>query len=350
MSQIAQQLVDINIDSNRVKDNRPALTTWKGVPMVRTHSLLVTVKEMIQMMNSLDVIKIGIIGEPSTGKTTLAMTLAHLIHTLSPIPFAFKVLDEDDFLDMTATLKRLDATNYILYFHDLSFLTNKKKLEEVKATITKIRHLQSDVKIVLIYDYHYTLGLDKYLRQANFRFYTSIGSSEFDNMIKTLGTKYTGLITDFNRKYVEMTTKQTCTFKVRDKPLFTYNYKNPFIVCLFWNNARPRYVIFPKREWIEKTCSKCVTAMSDNPVSQIPIAQFKAESDKKWGSAIKTALKLHLLIHGVNSYNPKVVQAYRYLEKAMVTKYINLEELAVAYDLKPTKTYMKKKLDGVLAT
>lgn len=319
--------------------------------MIRIHSILACVKEMIQMMNSLDVIKIGIIGEPSTGKTTLAKLLAHLIHVLSPIPFAFRILDEDDFLDMEATLKTLEPTNYILYFHDLSFLQNKKKLEEVKAAITKIRHLKADVKIFLIYDYHYTLGLDKYLRQANFRFFTSIGSSEFDNMVKIIGPRYTPFVMDFNKKYVEMTTKQTCTFTIRQKPFFTYSYKNPFVVCAFFNNHRPRYVIFPQREWYDKKCSTCAFAEGDLQQSEISVEKFKEEAEAKFGKGtFEAAVKLHAFSNGMNVYSNKVVQAQRYLSKALMTKLISMEQLLTVYDLEITKTYLKKKLDGILAS
>lgn len=331
------------------KIHKKTITTWKGEQMIRAHSLMATVKEILQMTESLDVIKIGIIGEPSTGKTTLANVLSHLIHDLSKLPWALRTFGEEEFLEMKATLNSLEPANYVLYFHDLSFLTDKRKLEEVKAAITKIRHLKSDVKIILIYDYHYSLGLDKYLRQANFFYLTSLGSSEMDNMIKILGTKYTNLIEDFKEKFVEMTTKQKCTFSVGMNKYFIYNYKNPFVVALFYNNSRARYIIFPKREWIIKICSKCSQA-NQNQNSQISIEQFKKEMDDKWGSIFKSALKLHLFSNGLNVYNPKIVQAERFLSRALQMKYINIEELAIAYDLKITKTVLRKKLDGLLAT
>lgn len=349
MSQISKLEININRGDDDAKSHRPTLTSWKGARMVRVHSILAVVDEMLGMLNSLDVVKIGIVGEPSTGKTTLAFLLAHLLHKRSKIPFAFRVFSEDEFLNMEATLGTLEASNYILYFHDLSFLTNKKKLEEVKAAITKIRHLKSDVKIILIYDYHYTLGLDKYLRQANFRFFTSIGSSEFENMVKTLGAKYTSTIFDFTKKYVEMTSKQTCTFTIRQKPFFTYNYKDPFVICLFYNNSRPRYAIFPKREWVDKVCSTCSNA-TGHLTSSIPVDQFVKESKEKFGEGTFTAaLKLHAFSNGLNVYSPKVVQAQRYLSRAFEQKLISLEELLAVCDLTITKTFLRKKLDGVLA-
>lgn len=346
---ITKQIIDLNQMTDDAKNLKPTLTSWKGARMVRVHSILATVTEILNMLNSLDVIKIGIIGEPSTGKTTLAMVLYHLIHSMSKIQFAVRVMGEEQFLDIEKTLSELEATNYILYFHDLSFLQDKKRLEEVKAAITKIRHLKSDVKIILIYDYHYTLGLDKYLRQANFRFFTSIGSSEFDNMVKILGTKYTPVVFDFNKKYVEMTSRQTCTFSIRGKPFHVYNYKNPFVVCVFFNNVRPRYVIFPKREWIEEVCSICSNA-TGILASSIPVDKFIEETEKMWGKGtFESALKLHAFVNGINTYSPKTVQMQRYLNRAFLKKEIALEELLTAKGLTITKTVLRKKLDGILA-
>ena len=45
----------------------PTVLKWKGVNMIRVHSLRATVKEVIQVSKSLDVVHIGIIGNPGTG-------------------------------------------------------------------------------------------------------------------------------------------------------------------------------------------------------------------------------------------------------------------------------------------
>lgn len=333
------------------KDHRPTITKWKGEPMIRIHSLRATVKEILQVAKALDVVKIGIIGEPSTGKTTLALLLAHLIHKMSDIPWAVRNFGEEEFLDMKGTLEKLEPANYILYFRDLSFLADKRRLEEVKACVTKIRHLKSDVKIILIYDYHYTLGLDKYLRQANFRYFTSLGSSEFDNMVKIVGTKYAPRIQDFAEKFVEMTTRSKCTFRIGPQKFFSYNYKSPFVVCLFYNNSRLRYVIFPTREWLDKICSLCSSAAGKLLNSEISVSQFREESESKFGpGTFQAAIKLQLFANGMNVYASSVVSAQKYLTRALEKKLISLEELATNYGLTITKTKLRKKLDGVLAT
>lgn len=344
--QVQEVFVNSKPDS---KEHRPTVTKWKGEPMIRIHSIRATVKEIIQVSKALDVVKVGIVGEPSTGKTTLAKLLAHLIHKMSDIPWAIRVFGEDEFLNMQRTLAALDPANYILIFDDLSFLSDRKKIEEVKQAITKIRHLREDVRIILIYDYHYTLGLDKYLRQANFRYFTGVGSSEDDNLIKIVGTKYQGRIKDFQEKFVEMTTKFKCSFRIGPKKWFSYNYKNPFVVALFYNNARLRFVVFPTREWLDPICSVCSEAAGKLIHSEIPIPQFKEESSKKFGPQVfLAAVKLKLFANGMNVYASSVVSAQKYLDRALEKKLISLEELATSYGLKITRSRLNHKLDGVL--
>lgn len=342
-------LEKILVKKEEGKEHRPTVTKWKNEPMIRVHSIRATVKEILQVSKALDVVKVGIVGEPSTGKTTLAKLIAHLVHKMSDIPWAVRVFGEEEFLNMQRTLESLDPANYILIFDDLSFLTDRKKIEEVKQAITKIRHLREDVRIILIYDYHYTLGLDKYLRQANFRYFTGVGSSEDDNLLKIVGTKYQGRIKDFQEKFVEMTTKFKCSFRIGPQKWFTYNYKNPFVVALFFNNARLRYVVFPTREWIDPICSICSSASGKLIHSEIPIPQFKEESAKKFGPQVfEAAVKLKLFANGMNVYASSVVSAQKYLERALEKKLISLEELATSYGFKITKTRLRQKLDGVL--
>lgn len=338
------------------KDHRPAIIKWKAENMVRAHSLRATVKEILSVLQVLDVVRIGVIGLESTGKSSLEDTLAHLIHKMSPIPFSTRSLGEEEFMDLENYLASLPPANYILKFRDLSFLSGKygaKRIELLKQASSKIRHLPGgkDVKIVMIYDYHYTMGLDKFLRQANFRYFTSVGSSEKDNMVDIVGKRFEGLIDDFIRVYVEMTTTEThkATFRIGKNRFFAYHYKNPFVPVLFWNNANLRVVVFPLRVWIDPICSVCSTG--DNPLlqSEIDVSKFKQEADEKFPPGVfKAAVKLKLFVSGKLTYSPKVVQALRYLERAMEMKIVTLEDLAVAYGLEITNTKLRKKLDGVL--
>ena len=106
------------------KSEVPATMDWKNAKMVRIHSVRAATKEILNMSKNLDVVKINIIGSPSTGKSTLAETLGHLCHTLADIPYTVKRFTRDDLLNFEETLATLQPTNHILIFDDISFLTS----------------------------------------------------------------------------------------------------------------------------------------------------------------------------------------------------------------------------------
>jgi hypothetical protein len=337
----------------------PTFQAWKGANMVRVHSLRASIKEVLQVSDSLDAISIGIIGSPGTGKTTLMYTLAHLIHKMAMdiyhLPFAVKIFDKHNLLNFQETLKGLTPTNYILGFDDVSFLganATKKQIEIVKQATTEIRHLPGgqDVKIIKIMNYHYTLGVDKYLRQADFRYFTSVGSSELENMEKIVGSKYTERVKEFQKVFSSAVSRKKFFYKLKGhKGFFAYDYRHPFIPLLFFNNNTLRHVVSPTREWIDPICTICARALSDeNMESEVPIEEFKKQGFAKFGpGTFKAAVKLKLFQNGVNVYANKVVQASRWLDKCLEKKVINLEVLAQNLGLNMTRTRLNQKLDGL---
>ena len=333
------------------EDKRPITSKWKGVPFIRNHSLIAAIKEMLQLLENRDVCKIGIVGDQSTGKTTLEDVIAHLMHKYSSIPFAVRRFGKKEFLNMRETLEKLEPANYILKFSDLSYLSadaTKKQIDTVKQVITTIRHLREDVKIVLIYDYHYTLALDKYLRQADFRFFTSIGSSEADNIMNIVKDKYKGRIGQFKKLTVEQANKGKASFQLKiNAPPFVYSYKKPFVVCLFWNEYRLRYVIFPTRQWIDKICHVCT--LGDGLPSEVPVDQFIKETNDKFGDRIvETAIKIIAMENGIHTFSSPVESAIKYIHRALSMKQIPLETLLTEYGLDNTFTRLRKKPDGIL--
>lgn len=353
---IVQQTV--SIDSNYTvekKEKKSTIIKWKGQEMIRTHSLRASVQEILNMFKSLDVVKVGIIGEPSTGKSTLARDIGHLAHKMQEenksFPFAFREFGEEQYYDFKATVNALEPANYVLYFHDLTFLVEHKAIEEIKNAVTKIRHLKEGfkAKILLIVDYHYTLGLDKYLRQSDFKFFTSLGSSEMENMESIVGGRFKEKLRDFKQKYVEMKSNQKCTFAFPNHKFFIYNYKNPFVVCLFWNESNLRYVVFPLREWIDPICSICAFATNKLQYSEISVEQFLKEGERKCGERVfKLACKLVLMENGLQVFARSTVSAKKYIMRALEKRQLSLEQIATAYNYKLTKANLKAKLDGIL--
>ncbi len=333
---------------------KPMVIRWKGADMIRNQSVMAAVNEIVNKSENLDVVKVGIIGEPSTGKTTLADTVGHLIHKKSTIPFATRSFGKEEFKKMKETLAQLEPANYILKFGDLSFLKadfTTKEIDVIKQVMTTIRHLKEDVKIILIYDYHYSLGLDKYLRQTDFKFYTSVGSEEFNNIINQVGNKYIPLVQRFKGYYHQMTgEKKQVTINLGNprKPIpFTYKYKNPFVMCLFWNENTLRPVVFPKRHWVDKLCPTC--SIQENLPPDLSLDQYIRESYEKWGiQTFETAVKLIARDNGINVFSHSVKQCTKYNLEAMKKRQIPLAALISYMDLDPSDSPMRQKLDGIL--
>jgi len=344
--------VEVVIDERAITPGRnlPKIMKWQGVNMIRHHSFIAAVKEIIEVVSESDAVRIGIIGETHTGKTTMAEAVAHVIHDESDLHFEVKKFTKNELLSFKETLSKLKPTNHILIFDDVSFLaaiTTKKNIDLVQQALTEIRHLEGgkDVKIVSILNYHYMKGLPPYLRQSDFKFYTSMGSSEMKNVEETVGGGKMGTVTKFQKLFTKARVRKYYSLKIGPKERFKYDYKNPFILVLFWNNDSLRIIVSPTREWMQKICSTC----SYGKESSISIKQFIEEGGVKFDPwTFKVAVKQHLLLAGMNTYKNKVVQAFRYIDRAREQQIIRLEDLAAGLKLDITKTRLDKKLDGVL--
>lgn len=337
-------------ESQRKKDKPPVTITWRGEPMIRNQSIRASVDEILKMSNILDVVKINIIGNPSTGKTTLAETIAHLCHKMSAdrngVPYAVKFFTKDDLLNIEETIKSLSPTNYVLVFDDLSFLSaiaGKKKIEMVKQVFTEIRHLEGgqDVKIITIFNFHYTRGLDKYLRNSEFSYYTSLGSEEFENMQGIVGNKNSMILTEFKKVWLNAYTKGRFTFRL-GKNNFVYPMRQPFAPLLFWNSQTLRFVVSPKREWIDPICSIC-TEKSLSKEMEKDLDGFVEDFNTKFSIAhARRAVLIKLYQSGINCFQKRTVQAMRYIDQYLSKKEINLEDLARKYELTVTNTNLSK--------
>ena len=279
-------------------------------------------------------VKVGLIGEPHTGKGTMAETLAHMIHTLSVergyVPWAFRRFGKEEFYNLSDTIKDLPPANYILHFYDLSFLEQNKKLNMVKQAVAEIRHLREDIdiKVILIYDYHYTKGLDKYLRQSHFKYFLWLGSSEKENMAEIVGKKDMGKVMQFTRLCVEQGAKKTATFRLLKKaPAFKYSYKNPFIVALFWNNYSLRFVISPPRTWLTKHCTICSEALHTISNTTMSTEDFIQLGTALWNNGLAIGWRLEQNRIGINLYKDHITETQYWIQK--VVKMHNIDRAAV---------------------
>ena len=339
-------------DLNRKKKSDiPVTIEWNKERMIRNHSVRATVKEILRISNSLDVVKINIVGGPGTGKTTLAITLGHLIHKISEIPFTVKVLDRQSLLNFEETLKTLTPTNYVLIFDDVSFLgasASKRQIEVVKKAFTEIRHLPGgqDVKIISIFNFHYNMGFDKYLRQSEFSYWTSIGNSELENMQKIIGVKNTQKIENFQKIYQTALIKNKFGFLLGKKgKWFIYPYRAPFAPVLFWNNVSLRVIVFPKREWIDELCSICIQSKQTPMKYGIRANDFSNDLSYKFGRQLaRTAVRMKLFQNGINVFPKRVKQCMKYIDQYLDNRNVNLQEIADFYDFKSDNTRLDEKI------
>lgn len=334
----------------RDQDSKPSIITWKNQKIVRNHSMIKTVEEILHMNENLDVVNVNMIGKPNSGKTEQLRTIAHIGHKISKIPYSFKLFDKHALLNFQATLKTLTPTNWFLGFDDLSFLgaqANKKQMEVIKQATTEIRHLPGgqDVKIIIMKVSHYTLALDKYLRQNEFSYFTSVGSSEYENMERIVGSNNMAKVIFFKKLMVRATSSGKYGYQLRpDKPQLVHEYKNPFIPMLFWNEERLRIVDSPNRKWLDEYCDICASA-EDNPSGDQPVNLdgFIKEKSDAYGSSIwKLAVKNKMLLKGVNVHHPSVVSAGRDLDRCVATGKVTLDQIAARLGLKKTVTKLKK--------
>ena len=332
----------------QTKSVKPITIEWKNARMVRTHSIKIASHEILTMSSNIDVVKINIVGDTGSGKTELAYTLAHLLHKESRVPFAVKVLNREDLVDIVKTVSTLQATNYILIFDDISFLAatiSANKIKQIEQAFTELRHLPGgvDIKIIAIFNFHYTMAVSKYLRQSNAHFYTTIGSSDKENVLDIVGAGYISKVGNFIRMRSECISKSKFIIKLGNKgKKFIYDYQSPFAPAFFYNGNTARLIVFPLRTWISPQCLTCYQSQKSD-IPQVSGIEFfdKAITTKFQPGVVKQAIRIKLYINGVSVYDPNVKRALRFIDKWSEKNSLPLEDLMNFYGLKDNATKLR---------
>jgi energy-coupling factor transporter ATP-binding protein EcfA2 len=328
--------------STAARTGKPVIIEWKKCKMVRNQSIRSAVDEIVKTSSRLGFTKINIIGGSGTGKSSLSATLAHLIHEMADVPYSVRFFQKEDLLDFTATIKTLTDNPQILIFDDLSYLAasfGKNQIEKLKAEITTVRHIdeKSDRPIIIIMNFHAQKALDKFLRIANFAFYSSCSQEEIGYLQELLGQRYTSKIELFKKLRIQATGSGKFTFPLGRKHSFTYKAFEPFLPFLFSNGDTTRFVVSPLRTWIQPLCQTCIPARQ-TVKTKINLKEFIDDYNTKFtiGNA-KTAVKIKLYQNGINVFSKRISQAMKYIDQYLEKREINLEDLANAYELTPTK-------------
>lgn len=347
-------------DTEKRTSTAPVTIVWNNARMIRNHSVRSCAREVLAQNIGLDVVKINVIGPPSTGKTTFMKLLAHLIHKEADTPYAVKILQRAELLDMENTLAKLQPMNHVLVFDDVSWLSagnNKSKLDQIQKTFTEIRHLPGgqDIKVVILFGFHYNLSIPKHLRQANFFCYTDIGSSELENTQKLVGMKNTQKLIEFKKvvhdAYHPVQVEQVegeepkkpkayFSYRIPGKGnvQFTYTMREPFAPAIWWNGDTLRHIVFPAREWVDKLCPRCGDPA--NSENHGDIKKFKESGYNSWGEGtFDSAMKIMLMKRGIFVYSPSVKNCITWIEKYFAEETFTLEEIMKEFEFeeKPNK-------------
>jgi hypothetical protein len=238
-------------------------------------------------------------------------------------------------------IKNLSSNNQVLVFDDLSWMGadfSKKQIEKLKAEITTIRHIDgnTDRKMIVIFNSHAQKVMDKFLRIANFTYYSSCSSEEVTYLLEMLGKKYHQKIDLFRRLRIQSMGQGKFHFPLGKKNSFTYKAFDPFLPYLFSNGDFVRFIVSPLRSWIDQDCQTCEKVIESTKTN---IEDFVNDYSKKFGKGIcKRAVELKLLQQGIQTQPKRVLQAQKYIEQFLGMRKINLMELADKYGLEQNST------------
>ena len=322
---------------------------WKGKPvkLVRGHSINSCVSDILEFNKRRNFIKLNIVGQSGSGKTSLMKLLSHQLHSANKDNglYEVKFFKDDDLANFKATVQGLSNSNQILCFDDLSGLVEnhgKSALQRLKAELTTVRHINDleDRKIIAMFSFHSQKMLDKQVRISNFSFYTDCELEEISYLTDLLGKQHKQKVEYFQKLKAQAGMKHRFTYRLGAQNSFTYVDGEPFQPLLYSNGIRVSHVVSPLVEWVldGKICQTCSPAIKSAEAT-INLEEFVMDSNKKFTKGVfKRAVELKLYELGKSTQPKRVQQAKKYIEMFLSRKQIHIEDLAEAYNLKEIRT------------
>jgi len=329
-------------ESSSSTRQKPVVIKWKGISMIRNQSFMAAIREIVDYSAEMDVVRVGIVGDMMSGKSTLALSIAHATHTIAKIPYAVRVFYREDLKNFKQTIKSLKPANYVLVFDDVSFMKDTSTIEK---EITEIRHLEGghDVKMILIFNFHYPKALPPFLREFQFKFVTSIGTDNEKTIADNYGKKNIRLISDFKMTRKGAIVKKYWFERIQGKEAIKMNFRNPFIPILFWNENSMRKIVSPTRYFMDKVCSVCEFAEGNKKYEEMTVEELCEKGVANFGKGnFLAAIKLLMHTNGLTTYGKKVVQSIRWIEREQKIRNIPIPAFAGVFGLEETKTKLRK--------
>ena len=256
--------------------HNPALYThWCGALCARAHTLGSKLEgvAMDHLLNEITFISCR--GREGTGKTALALNIAHILHkkfeamvadrklrdrdeytrrhlAQMSVGYIVRLLDAENLRELAEQIRQCPRQNRIFIFDDLSHLGG---LRPVKRMVSQIRHAENgDWKTVVIYNFHSSKAFDKYLRDTPFIFQTSMTIEEVEYVQDNFGgTKQTKqAVSSFKTLYSRLRRKGQVTMNMSPgspRPQYVkYLYSRPFRLGLYYDSDRLSFFVWPDTE------------------------------------------------------------------------------------------------------
>lgn len=195
------------------------------------------------------------IGESGSGKTTLRQDVIHDLHQRHP--YVLKFFYEEEILRLKEIIYQLPKYHdYILAFDDVSFLVKKGVMKEDELMsmfheLTKVRHTVRG-NVVAMFTIHYPYAIEKFLRQAAYRFLTSVSDDEREIYVKLYGPQSRGIIEQFIQDDRYQTEEGRFYLPDVKGKMIPFDTKNPFKIALASRMGDLTYMVYGR-----VSCSVC---------------------------------------------------------------------------------------------
>ncbi len=330
--------------------------TYENHAIAQWHNPNILIKELHGENQTKQFTSVQIIGSPGTGKTTLATTIAHGIHTRDPNYLVFhfgkhELLRFDTVLDSLPTDRDL-----ILIFDDVSLafkLISGEQKTKILQALTEARHPKlekTDRKVIIISITHYGNALEKLVRsQGSWKFFTDMNNEEQQNFNAITKGYFKNKVDGFARTVLDQFRKGEFKVNVTANKFHTYKINDPFRFVMYFDNSRVRFALVPAHSC--NLCSKDKKQIKKTQATPDEIIQLAQKYYANHGIA---GLKLALLTTGQTAqYQNQVIYSYNTCKEILSSFDINLEQLAQRMreraQIRGTRLYTirKKKTDFV---
>ena len=155
----------------------------------------------------------------------------------------------------------------------------------IEKEVSEIRHMDGgrDVKIIMIFNFHYPKALPPFLREFQFKFITSVGTDNEKVIADNYGKNNVKKVIDFKKMRKFAITKKIWFSRIGPKEPIKYNFRNPFIPILFWNENSLRDIVSPTRYFMDKQCSTCDEGEGNKTYDDMTIEQVCTKGETNFG-------------------------------------------------------------------